>query len=207
MFKRLTVTTALVAAGLFGTLNYSAIAETNQTEQSAPSSSRSQMSALDRQFITDAAHGGMAEVRLGQLALQRSNNAQVRQFAQRMIDQHTQANRELMALAQRKGVTPPNSPGPKYEAAMNRLMQLSGDSFDEAYLNEAGVNSHLEAAAVYQRQARMGQDADLRAFATRTLPTVQGHLEMAATMTGYSLARGSNDASDTSDTPAMPMSR
>ncbi|GEM_PF-6623530 len=64
MFKLLTLTTALVAAGLFGTLGYSAIAQKNQIEQSAPSSSRSQISALDKQFITDAAHGGMAEVRL-----------------------------------------------------------------------------------------------------------------------------------------------
>lgn len=204
MIKRLTVTTALVAAGLLGSFSYSAIAETNRSEQSAPSSNRSQMSALDRQFIIDAAQGGMAEVRLGQLALQRSTNPEVKQFAQQMIQQHTQANQQLMQLAQRKGVTLPTSPGPKYEAGMRQLMQLSGESFDQAYMNEAGVNGHLEAAAVYQRQAQMGQDSDLKAFANRILPTVQGHLQMAATMTGYSVARGSNDMSDT---PTMPMSR
>ena len=158
----------------------------------------SQMSALDNQFVMDAAHGGMAEVQLGQLALQRSTNPEVKRFAQQMIQEHSRANEELMRLATQKGITPPTDVGPKYRAAMMRLMQLSGRDFDQAYMNEAGVNSHLESAAIYQRQAGLGQDPDLKAFATRILPRVQDHLQMASAMTGYRFAQGNNSM------PTMP---
>lgn len=206
MIRKAIVTAALIAVGMITSLGYGAVAQTNRPipspsqtaptpTQTVPSSNRNQLTALDRQFIIDAAHGGMAEVRLGELALRRSTSPEVKRFAQQMIEEHSRANQELMRIAKQKGVTPPATPG-KYEAAMKRLMQLSGESFDRAYMNEAGVNSHLESAAVYQRQAELGQDPDLKAFATRILPRVQGHLEMAATMTGYRFARQSS--------PTMP---
>ena len=209
MIRKVTVTTALMAAGLFSALGYSAIAQTTQPapsqNQSIPAQTqsgqqqRNQLSALDRQFVIDAAHGGMAEVQLGQLALERSRNPQVKQFARQMIQEHTRANERLMRLATRKGITPPTTPGPKYEAAMSRLMQLSGEAFDQAYMNEAGVNGRLESAAVYQRQTALGQDPDLKAFAATILPRVQGHLEMASEMTGYRFAQQNNAR------PNMPM--
>jgi len=161
-------------------------------DRSLQSPSRSQLSDLDRQFVIDAAQGGMAEVRLSQLALQRSTNPEVKQFAQQMIQEHTRANEELMQLAIQKGITPPTDVGPKYEAAMMRLMELSGASFDQAYMNEGGINAHLENTAVYQRQVGLGEDPDLKAFAARILPRVQGHLEMAGTMTGYRFAQQNN---------------
>ncbi|MEP0798891.1 DUF4142 domain-containing protein [Funiculus sociatus GB2-M1] len=146
----------------------------------------------------------MAEVQLGQLALRKSTNAEVKQFAQRMIDEHTQANKELMSLAAQKGITPPTTPGPKYEAAMMQLQQLSGENFDKAYMMEGGLNGHMESQAVYQRQVLLGQDPDLRTFAARILPRVQGHLQMAATMTRNTFA-GRNDA--TPARPGMQMNR
>lgn len=74
--------------------------------------------------------------------------------------------------------------GPKYKAAMARLSQLPKTSFDQAYMNEAGINGHLESQAVFQRQSQLGQDRDLKAFATKTLPIVVNHLQMARNMTG-----------------------
>jgi putative membrane protein len=226
MIKKVTITTALMAVGVITSLGYAAVAQTSRPE-SAPSQStplpnrpaplpnqplpnrplpgsNSQLSALDNQFVMDAAHGGMAEVRLGQLALQRSTNPQVKQFAQRMIQEHTQANTELMRLTTQKGINAPTDVGPKYQAAMMRLMQLSGANFDQAYMNEAGVNAHLESTAVYQRQAALGQDPDLKAFASRTLPRVQGHLEMASKMTGYRFAQNGNSMPTS---PVMNMPR
>lgn len=208
MLKRLTVSAAVVAAGLFSALGYSAIAQTNRSappvlpssQLEQPTQQRSnQLSAIDRQFIIDAAQGGIAEVRLAQLALQRSNNEDVRRFAQQMIQEHTAANRELMQLAAQKGISVPETTGSRYQAAMQRLMQLSGESFDQAYMSEAGLNGHLEGTAVYQRQAMLGQDADLKAFAARTLPRVQDHLQMAGRMTGNTFAFGGDN-----NTPAMP---
>ncbi len=231
IFKKVTLTTALMAVGLITSLGYTATAQTNRPaaspdqmapapnrsapssdqmapapnrsapssdqmvpapNRSAPQSSSSQLSALDSQFVIDAAQGGMAEVQLSQLALQRSTNPEVKQFAQQMIQEHTRANEQLMRLAAQKGITPPSTVGPKYQAAMARLMQLSGASFDQAYMREAGVNSHMESVAIYQRQADLGQDPDLKAFAAGILPRVQGHLQMAATMTGYRFAQNNN---------------
>lgn len=199
MFKRLTVTGAIIAIGLVGGLDYSALAQMSEPIPNESSSPQSQMSAIDRQFITDAIQGGMAEVKLAQLALQRSSNEEVKDFALRMIVEHTRANRELMRLATQKGVTPPTTLNPKHEATMRQLMQLSGESFDRAYMKEAGLNGHLESAAVYQRQAMSGQDPDLKDFAATILPRVQEHLQMAATMTDNNFA-----VSDDNNLPAMP---
>lgn len=189
-----------MAVGVITSLGYGAVAQTEgapsrsmspQDRQEAPNrmpmSSR-QLSALDQAFVMDATHGGMAEVKLGQLALQKSSSSEVKRFAQQMITEHTKANNELMAIISQKGMTPPKDAGAKYEAGLMRLMQLSGAEFDRAYMNEAGVNGHLEAAAVYQRQVAFGVDPDLKAFAAKTLPTVQGHLAMASQMAGYRFA-------------------
>lgn len=216
MIKKVTVTTALMAVGVITSLGFSAVAQTTRptpsADQSMPQSGQpmmspdrmvplpnrpsapgtSQLSALDQQFVMDAAQGGMAEVELGQLALQKSKNPEVQRFARQMIQQHSQANEQLMRIATAKGVTPPPTAGPKYEAARMQLMQLSGASFDRAYMNEGGVNSHLEAAAVYQRETQSGQDPELKAFARQLLPAVQQHLEMAAAMTGYRLAQSNS---------------
>lgn len=218
MMKRTTATAALVAVGLFTSLGFSAVAQTTRpvtpsTRPATPSnrqatpSRNSQLTALDRQFIMDAAHGGMAEVQLGQLALEKSTDPNVKQFAQQMIQEHTRANQELMQLAAQKGVTPPTTPGPKYEAAMMRLQQLSGKSFDQAYMMEGGLNGHLESAAVYQRQVGLGQDPDLKAFANKILPRVQGHLEMAASMTGAKVAETDNAMPGMPGMSGMQMNR
>ncbi len=207
MIKKVATTTALLAVGLITSLGYSAVAQISQPvpsqNQSAQRPNSSPMSALDRQFVLDAAQGGMAEIRMGELALQRARNPEVKRFARQMIQDHTRVNTQLMQLASRMGVTVPTTVGPKYEAAMARLMQLSGPSFDEAYMNEAGVNAHLENTAVFQRQAALGQAPELQAFAVRTLPAVQGHLQMAASMTGYRFAQNSATPRN-SNMPAMP---
>lgn len=195
MIKRKMVTAALVAVGVLVSLEYTSIAQTNQpttqpttpaTEPTTPATEPNQntISALDRQFIINAGQGGMAEVSLGQLATKRATSDEVKQFAQRMIRDHTRANKQLLQLATQKGVTPPTDMGPKYEAAMERLSQIPSASFDQAYMNEAGINSHLESVAVFQRQDQLGQDQDLKAFAAKTLPTIQEHLQMARKMTG-----------------------
>lgn len=138
-----------------------------------------QLSAQDKQFITEAAQGGMAEVQLGKLALQRASSQQVRDYAQQMIDEHTKVNQELMALAKQKGVTPPKTIGQKYQAVQAKLSKLSGSEFDKAYMNEAGVKAHAQQEALFSQQAKKGQDPDLKAFAAKVLPTVQEHLQEA----------------------------
>ncbi len=188
MIKRKMLTAALVAVGVLVSLEYTSVAQSNQpsSQQNQPASQQNQttISALDRQFIIDAAQGGMAEVSLGKLATERATSDEVKEYGQRMVQEHTRANKELLQLAAQKGVTPPSDMGPKYEAAMERLSQLPRESFDEAYMNEGGINGHLESEAVYRRQSQLGEDADLKAFAAKILPTIQEHLQMARDMTG-----------------------
>ena len=204
MRKGKMVAAALVVTGVFASLEYTSIAQPTQPAPPRPTPptqpvlpNRATLSPLDRQFIIDAAQGGMAEVSLGQMASQRATNDAVKQYAQRMVQEHTQANRELLRLASQKGVTPPRDMGPKYRAAMDRLMQLPRASFDQAYISEAGINGHLESLAVYQRQAQLGQDPDLKAFAAKTVPIVQNHLQVAGNLkanNGAEDRRGGDDS-------------
>lgn len=192
MIKSKIITAAVVAVGVFVGFEYPSVAQPNR-----PTTQQNQttLSALDRLFIVEAAQGGLAEVSLGQLAAQRATNPTVRQFAQRMVTDHTRANQELVRLAAQKGVVPPQNLG-KYTAVMQRLSQLSGESFDRAYLNEAGINAHVESEVVYRRQTQLGQDRDLQAFAAKTLPVVQMHLRMA-----QNLERGMTGARQNQRTP------
>ncbi|MGE5658057.1 MAG: DUF4142 domain-containing protein [Actinomycetota bacterium] len=140
--------------------------------------SQSSLSTRDRNFINQAAQLGMLEVQLGQLAVQQGSSNAVKQYGQRMVQEHTQANQQLMQLARQKGVTPASQLDNQHQAVRSRLSKLSGSSFDEAYMREM-INSHNQAIALFQAQAQQGNDSDLKAWAGRTIPNLQAHLQMA----------------------------
>src|SRR4051812_9684826 len=94
------------------------------------------VSSADKTFATEAAHGGLAEVQLGQLALQKASSPQVKGFAQRMVTDHTQANQDLMQLAKSENLTLPTQLDPKHKSEMERLSALSGNAFDAAYMQQ-----------------------------------------------------------------------
>ena len=91
-----------------------------------------QPSPMDKMFVKKALQGGMAEVQLGQLTLQKSNNDQVKQFAQRMIDDHTKLGEQMKPVAQQLGVSDPNGVSKKDKSTMAKLQALSGPAYDEA---------------------------------------------------------------------------
>jgi len=136
------------------------------------------LATADNNFIMQAAAGGMGEVELGQLAQQRAADASVRRFGAQMVADHTTANQELVRFAGRKGVTRPTALDPGRANAGRQLATLSGASFDQQYMAQQ-VQDHGLQAALYQQQAQSGADPDLRAFAARYLPVVQGHAQMA----------------------------
>lgn len=135
----------------------------------------------DQHFIKEAADGGMAEVELGQLAADKATNPDVKEFAQRMVKDHSQANDQLKQLAMQKGVTLPNSPSAKYEATKNKLSKMSGDSFDKAYMDDM-LKDHRMDIAAFQKESASGKDPDVKQFASQTLPTLQDHLKQAQTV-------------------------
>ena len=140
------------------------------------------LSATDRSFVQNAAAGGLAEVALGQLAQQNASSQQIKAFGQQMITDHGQANQELQQIAQTENLTLPTAPANKDQAVQKRLSGLKGSAFDAAYTQDM-VKDHKQDIAEFQREAQSGQDPVLKAFAQKTLPTLQKHLQMAEAAT------------------------
>jgi putative membrane protein len=128
-------------------------------------------------FTTNAAQGGMVEVRLGNLALAKAQSAEVKQFAEQMVADHTKANNELKEVAAKKSVALPTEVSDEQKSMLDKLSKLSGADFDKAYV-KAMVEDHEKDVKEFQTQAQTGTDADVKAFATNTLPTLKAHLEM-----------------------------
>ena len=140
--------------------------------------SASTLGPKDSQFVTKAAQGGLAEVKLGQLAQEKASNQAAKDFGAQMVKDHTDANNQLKSVASGKGVNVPDSLNAKDQALYDRLSKLSGTQFDRAYIN-AMVKDHLEDVAEFSKESRTAQDADIKSFASKTLPTLQHHLRMA----------------------------
>jgi len=128
-------------------------------------------------FMTEAAIGGMAEVELSRLAVSKGQDAEVKKFAQKMIEDHTNANAELKQLAGKKNVTLPTALDAEHKAIKDKLSGLSGAAFDKEYVN-AMVADHEKIVNLFKTQAGGGTDADAKAFAAKTLPTLQMHTDM-----------------------------
>jgi putative membrane protein len=132
----------------------------------------------DPQFAMVAAQAGMGEVELGQLAQQLASNTEVKQFAARMVADHTKSNDELKQAAAAAQVTLPEKTDAAHNALKQQLSQLKGDAFDKAYM-DAMVQDHHTAVSLFQGQAKNGSQPALKSFAQKTLPTLQEHLKMA----------------------------
>jgi putative membrane protein len=136
------------------------------------------LSAGDKAFVTEVANGGLAEVQLAQLAMQKASSPQVKQFAQRMATDHTKANEELMQLGKAENLNPPAQLDTKHKSEMDRLSTMSGNAFDAAYMQHM-VQDHQKTIADFQKQAESGSDPALKSFAQKQLPILQQHLQMA----------------------------
>jgi putative membrane protein len=129
-------------------------------------------------FAPAAAQGGMAEVEMGKLALQRATDPSVREFGQRMVTDHTRANAELKTIATQKNIQLPAEVTSEQKSTMEKLAKLSGAEFDKEYMSDM-VKDHETDVKDFQTQASDGTDAEIKAFAAKTLPTLQSHLQMA----------------------------
>jgi putative membrane protein len=131
--------------------------------------------ADDRDFVTKAAQGGVFEVKSSELALTKSGiSPEMRSFAQMMVDDHGKANKELTDLARKKSITASTMLDSKHQAQLDELTALDGDAFDRAY-REAQIKAHDGAIELFEKAAKDCDDADLKSFAQRTLPTLKTH--------------------------------
>jgi putative membrane protein len=146
--------------------------------QAAPGNSAGEagkLSAGDRSFLNKAAADGMAEVELGKLGASKAQNDQVKQFAQKMVQDHGQANDKLMAIAQQLQVQPPAKMDAKHQQASKKLSGTSGASFDRQFMQHM-LKDHQQAVKLFDTQAKSGQNEELKKFAADTLPTLLQHL-------------------------------
>ena len=132
----------------------------------------------DTGWVTNVAHDGMEEVEVGKLAVQKAQNPDVKRFAQRMVADHSKANDELKKLATTKGITLPAMSADDMKATKDRLSKLSGADFDREYMSMMAAG-HDKAVAAFQEESADGSDPDLKAFATKTLPTLLEHQTLA----------------------------
>ncbi len=126
-------------------------------------------------FMATAAHSGMAEVELGKLAAERGQDPEVKKFGQMMVSDHGKANAELKALAAKKNIQLPTDLGP-HRGTMEDLRELTGAEFDREYVS-AMVEAHENDVELFESQAENSADPDVKAFAAKTLPVLQKHLE------------------------------
>jgi putative membrane protein len=158
------------------TLTTSFVLAQESPSTSGHSKTAAGMTASDSSFMKKAADGGMAEVELGKLAAEKGSSPEVKDFGQRMVDDHSKANEQLKLLASQKHVDLPQQPTAKHAATKAKLEKLSGQDFDKAYVAEM-VKDHKQDVAEFQRESKNAHDDDLKSFASQTLPTLQDHLK------------------------------
>jgi putative membrane protein len=179
MIRLLTTTAAALAVGLI--VAPGSFAQSSQPHTSgraaAGSAAREMLNQEDKTFVREAAIGGMAEVQLSKIA-QKSGNADVKSFADRMVRDHTAANEQLTAIATGLGVEMPKTIDSEHERMREKLQTLHGKAFDEQYMRVM-VEEHKKAVKLFQQEGRSDHNAELKQFAEKTLPTLREHQKMA----------------------------
>jgi putative membrane protein len=148
------------------------------TMNHAPSTAATTSSSLtddENKFVINAASGGMMEVQLGKLAQEKSSNIKVKDFASKIVTDHTKANDELKALAQSKGITLTETLKDEHQKHITDLNEKTGADFDKAYM-KLMVEDHKDDIDNFQKCSKDSKDADVKAFATKTIPVLQKHL-------------------------------
>jgi putative membrane protein len=191
------VTVTLSAVGSWAVLAHQdAPASKSTAAASATSKSSTRSATPDVHFAREAAQGGMAEVKLGQLAQEKGSSDTVKTFGKRMVDDHSKAGDKLKEVASHESITLPSDLSAKDQATYDRLSKLNGAAFDRAYARDM-VKDHETDVAAFQKEANAGKNDSLKSFASETLPTLQDHLkqakEMMKTVGGATAAKGAKE--------------
>jgi len=175
--KRIMAGAALAAMGIILSLTGIAVAKD------------AKVGVADQVFAMMAAEGGQTEVQLSKLAADRASSPEVKQFAQRLVQDHTKANQELLTVAKQKDVSVPKEVDDTHEDVVKLFAKLEGPQFDREFLSYQ-VMHHEKDTAAFSVEAKDGQDPDLKAFAAKQLPILRGHLQQARTLAAQHHATG-----------------
>ena len=138
--------------------------------------------AYDKQFLSKAADEGSTEIAASKVAQSKSSNPEVKKFANTMVTDHTKVAEELKQLASSKQIEVSDQPGAKHQVQIDKLGRLEGQQFDQEYAASIGVAAHKEAVKLFTDASQKAGDPDIKAFAAKTLPALQHHLDMANAM-------------------------
>jgi putative membrane protein len=139
------------------------------------------LTSSEKQFVEKAAAGNTAEIKLAELALRKSQDQKIKDFANRMIADHGKANNDLKPIAEAANVKMPDQLKGEAMATYTELAKLSGPEFDRSYISDM-VKAHRRDAAEYQKEKGQVKDPQLKTYVDNTLPVVQSHLGMAEEM-------------------------
>ncbi|HEY0062893.1 MAG TPA: DUF4142 domain-containing protein [Telluria sp.] len=174
--------------------------QTSSGSGSGSSSSSANLSRADKKVLMEMGMSNMAEIELARTAQSKSQNEQVKNFAQQMIDDHTRALNDVKQLAQAKGVTLPTELDRTHKAKADRMAGLSGEAFDRSYMEQAGVAEHKKTHTKLSQAQSRAKDPEVKALAARILPVVDQHLNSAqqlhkSTAVGGSGSQGATGSS------------
>ncbi|KAE8755157.1 DUF4142 domain-containing protein [Paraburkholderia madseniana] len=173
--------TLALALGLGAALIGAAYAQASDAPANDAPMSGTKLSPADQQFVQDASQSDATEIAASKIALRNSSDPHVKTFAQQMIVDHTKLSHGVAALATKKGLATAQSAD---SALVGKLQTLKGREFDQAYVEQIGVEAHQRAVDLFQQESQSGTDAQLKAAATHALPTIKHHLAMAQKLAG-----------------------
>jgi putative membrane protein len=157
-------------------------AQASDAPASAAPASGTKLSPADQQFVLDASTSDATEIAASKVALKNSKDPHVRKFAQQMITDHTKLSNQMSALVAKKGFKP--APPAADSALVGKLQGLKGQEFDQAYVEQVGVEAHQRAVELFTQQSQSGTDPQLKAAAAKALPIIKHHHEMAQQLAG-----------------------
>lgn len=164
-------------------------------KSSGSSGAAAKISKSDREMMEKIAQANIAEIETGKLAEEKSKNDEVREFAKKMVDDHTKAQDELKEIAESKGVDLPTKPDAKHQAAIKKMNDLSEEQFNKRYMAQAGLSDHKSAHSLLQTVSKKAKDEDLKEYAGKTVESVDEHWKMAREMTSGKGAATSSGSS------------
>ena len=168
----------LLAASLFATAACDNNKKDDSTEQAEEMNEDKLSDSMedDADFAVEAANGGMMEVKMGELAQMNGSSADVKGFGKMMVEDHSKANEELKSLASQKNIMLPTTLGNDMQEKYDEMAKKTGKEFDKDYVDMM-VKDHKHDVDAFKEEANDGKNADIKAFASKTLPTLEMHLQ------------------------------
>lgn len=145
----------------------------------SPTAASTALSAAEKKFLSDAAHGGQYELALAQLATANASDSSVKSYAAMLVSDHTMANQKLQSLAQRRNVVLPTTLPPDKQQVIDRLTKVTGPEFDRQFVQMVGLHDHKTDIGLFEKASRDAKDSEVREFASSTLPTLRAHFTAA----------------------------